>query len=225
MGAPLAPAAVVTSPPAEDSTALTLNTGYMSHYHFYGVELGRNVPWVSVEYAYDGLPMPIALEVWYARPSSGLLDHELDLILKSGGHIAGFDTEVALAGYFYPSKAIDDSLELSLSLERALGPVDWNTSAAYDFIIEGWYFETGLGKEIEITDKAGINFLGGIGYQMDYNSRGGNWNHTYVTAELPIQLHKNITIEPYIGWLSSLKAIESFQDDILHGGISLTISY
>ena len=216
----------VPPPPVKESDpAFTFSSGYMSKYLFYGMELGRHTPWGSVRYDTDSLPIPVGLEVWYARPTSGLLSQELDLILRTGTEIAGFDTELSLAGYLYPSDELKDSLEVKLGIGHALGPVDWTAAAAYDFVIKGWFFETGLGKEITLTDSVGLTIGSGVGYQMDYNAAGHDWNHAYATASLPITLHENVTLEPYIGWLSSLAAIQQLQDDTLHGGVTLKVAF
>lgn len=224
--APLAPLPLPEAPAKEREPSFTFSAGYMSKYLFYGMELGRSTPWSSLKYDFQDLPMPLGVEVWYARPSSGIVNHELDLILRTGTEIAGFDAELSFAGYLYPSSGgLKDSYEVKLGLGREIGPVDWNAAAAYDFVIRGWFFETGLGKEVALTDSIGLTVGSGVGYQAGYNAPGNDWNHAYATASLPITLHENVVLEPYIGWLSALRAIETIQDDTLHGGVTLKVAF
>ena len=100
-----------------------------------------------------------------------------------------------------------------------------SASAHYDFELEAWYFDTGVEKSFGISDNTDLVISAGVGYSIDYFSQGGGLNHAYVQASLPIALSSNVTLSPYIGGLFALDAIDSIQDDIVHGGVSLSVEF
>ncbi|MCB1085778.1 MAG: hypothetical protein KDM63_01935 [Verrucomicrobiae bacterium] len=201
----------------------TISAGYMTNYVFYGVDLGSNAVWTGVDYAVAGTPLNVG--VWYINPTDGNLDDELDVYASIGQEIAGFDASLTMTGYFFPDSGADATYELGVGLGRSLGIVDWNATARYDWEIDGWYFETGISKGISVADNIELVLSTGISYQVDYWSAGGDFNHVYLMASLPIALRSNVTLEPYIAGLFALDAIDSFQDDIVHGGVSLSVSF
>ena len=91
--------------------------------------------------------------------------------------------------------------------------------------IEGWYFDAGISKDIGVTDALEVVVSAGISYQIDYYAFGGDFNHVYVAASLPISLTDTATLEPYVAGLFALDAIDDIQDDIIHGGVSIGVSF
>jgi hypothetical protein len=104
----------------------------------------------------------------------------------------------------------------------------------------GWYHQIGVEKTFGITDSIGLVLGAGVGYSDNYFSvltgNDSDWNHYYVTASLPIQLNCRTTLTPYIGYVGNGGAAGSFvtsgvaptgdpQGDILHGGVSLSVSF
>ena len=211
----------------EEALGGTISTGYMTNYIFYGVDFGEDAIWTGVDYTISGLPLPLDVGAWYINPTSGPGDDdELDLYASvAGPSLAGFDTSLTFLAYIFPESGADETYELNLAVSRSLGVVDMHASAHYDFEIEGWYFETGVEKGFAVTDTVSLVVGAGISYQDDYFSAGGDWNHVYVQASLPIALRSNVTLEPYIAGLWALDAIEAIQDDIVHGGVSLSVSF
>ncbi len=215
---------VVEAPVAvEEPIGATISSGYMSNYVFYGVDFGGNAVWTGVDYAVAGTPLSVG--VWYINPTDGLLDDELDVYASIGQEVAGFDVSLTMTGYFFPDSGGDATYELGLGVGRSLGIVDWSATVRYDFEIEGWYMETGLSKGFAVADDIELVLSTGISYQVDYFSANGDFNHVYVMAALPIALRSNVTLEPYVAGLFALDAIDSFQDDIIHGGVSLSVSF
>ena len=203
----------------------TLSAGYMTNYVFYGVDLGSNAPWAGLDYSITALPVPVDVGVWYINPTDSNYD-ELDLFASvAGPSVYGFDTALTFTAYFFPESGANATYELALGVSRSLGIVDWDFKSAYDFELAAWYFETGVSKAFEITDKIDVVLSSGIGHSIDYWSAGGNWNHVYVQAALPISLRSNVTLEPYIAGLFALDAVDSFQDDIVHGGVSISVDF
>ncbi|MBL9153454.1 MAG: hypothetical protein JNK37_13250 [Verrucomicrobiales bacterium] len=208
---------------AEQPLGGMISAGYMTNYVFYGVDLGSNAVWTGVDYAVAGTPLNVG--VWYVNPTDGNLDDRLDVYASVGQEVAGFDASLTFTGYFFPDSGADATYELGVGLARSLGIVDWSATARYDFEIDGWYFETGLSKGFAVSDNIELVVSTGISYQIDYWTAGGDFNHAYVMASLPIALRSNVTLEPYVAGLFALDAIDSFQDDIVHGGVSLSVSF
>ena len=114
---------------------------------------------------------------------------------------------------------------MNLAVGTSLGFVDWSASAHYDFELDAWYFDTGVEKAFDISDNVALVVGAGISYQIDYFAAGSDWNHAYVQASLPIALRSNVTLEPYVAGRFALDAIEDWQDDLIHGGVSLSVSF
>ncbi|MCH1409226.1 MAG: hypothetical protein L7V87_09360, partial [Verrucomicrobiales bacterium] len=59
------------------------------------------------------------------------------------------------------------------------------------------------------------------------------WNHYYVSAALPIELNCRATLTPYVGYnggpggyiADGINGGLQNQSDILHGGVSLSVSF
>ena len=205
----------------------TISAGYMTDYVFYGVDLGSNAPWFGIDYTITQLPVAVDVGVWYINPTDhGLDNDELDLYASvAGPSFYGFDTALTFTAFIFPELGDSHTYELALGVSRSLGVVDWEMSSHYDFELDAWYFETGVSKSFTITDKINLVLGAGIGYSIDYWSAGSDWNHAYVQASLPIALRSNVTLEPYIGGLFALDAVEAFQDDIVHGGVSISVKF
>ena len=208
----------------EEPLGGTISMGYMTDYIFYGVDFGGNAVWTGVDYAIANTPLSVG--VWYINPTDGLLDDELDVYASlATGTYAGIETSLTMTGYFFPDSGGDATYELGLGLGGSLGIVDWSGTVRYDFEVEGWYMEAGISKGFPLTDIMEVVVSGGISYSVDYWGTGSDFNHTYVMASLPIALRSNVTLEPYIAGLWGLDAIDDFQDDIVHGGVSLSVSF
>lgn len=217
------PAAPVTAPEAEPH--FTASAGYMSSYLFNGLELGKDTTWASIEYQIPGLPIPMGFEAWYGGPDSGLVQRELDVALSSSAEVGGFMTSFRFAAFYYLEDELEDSYEMKVALERSIGSFDWSAAASYDFVIGGWFYETGLSREFSLNSKASLVLSTGIGYQDGYNSSGSAWNHWYAMAAVPITLKDHVTLEPYIAWLQPLDALEGIQKQKLHGGVTLRVEF
>lgn len=201
----------------------TISAGYMSNYIFYGVDFGSNAVWTGVDYAIAGTPVNVG--VWYINPTDGNLDDELDVYATISQEVAGFDLSLTMTGYFFPDAGADATYELGLGIGRGLGFVDWAATVRYDFEIEGWYAETSISKGFALSDTIELVLSTGIGYQIDYFSSGGDFNHAFAKAALPVALSSNVTLEPYVAGLFALDAIDGFQDDLVHGGVSLSVTF
>ena len=70
-----------------------------------------------------------------------------------------------------------------------------------------------------------LDLSAGISYQVDYNSFGSDFNSILLVAALPIALTDSATLTPYIAGNFALDAINSYQDDQVYGGVSLTVTF
>ena len=133
---------------------------------------------------------------------------------------------------------------LGLEVSRSLGFVDVTYSNAYAMggLANGWYHQLGFAKSFGLTDSISLALGAGIAYSDNYWStlnvaNNSDWNHYYVTASLPIQLNCRTTLTPFIGYVGNGGAAGSMvtsginplgegpQSDVLHGGVSLSVSF
>ena len=107
----------------------------------------------------------------------------------------------------------------------------------------GYYYQLGLEKSFGLTDNISLVLGTGVGYSDNYFAAPGfgglsdsGWNHYYVTASLPIVLNCRTTLTPYIGYNGAPDtwiADGNFgplpgslpQSDILHGGVTLSVTF
>ncbi len=183
------------------------------------------------------------------------VDHLEVYLRASLGSFAGFDTSLSYTHHFFPELAgVGSAGEIGLHVARDIGfatvkadvlynngyPNSWNVIAPDDN--GAWYYNFGIEKVIPVMGND-LVFSTGLAYADNYWSnlpaaqtggRSSGWNHYYVTVALPIELNCRATLTPYIGYTG---APDSFladginpvgirpQSDILHGGISLSVSF
>lgn len=228
-----------------------ISVGYETDYVFYGVRFAGDSVWTDVNYTFDNLAVPVTVGAWYlngingAGPSYDELDLYIDLSL---GTFAGFDFNLGYYHYTFPEFRSNVTPsggygEAYLEISRSLGFVDVAYSAIQSFggagTSSGWFHELGLEKSFELCDKAAIVLGAGVGYSDGYYTAvlGGapdsGWNHYYAKASLPIELNCRTTLTPYIGYNGATSGMIADgidvglgpQSDILHGGVSLTVSF
>lgn len=123
-------------------------------------------------------------------------------------------------------------------------PNSWNAVGGNNNDDGAWYYDFVLEKTVAIGP-ANLVLSGGVAYADNYWGRSPNaqtggrssgWNHYYVTAALPIELNCRATLTPFIGysgapdsWLMDgvgpITPGLGAQSDILHGGVSLSVSF
>ncbi len=230
---------VATPPPACCAPAplfgAEVAVGYDTHYMFRGVNYGEDSLWGSIELAVPCAPEGIDLTVgvWYQNPINGSAQNpthedELDLYTTIGTEVLpGLYGWVGYFAYLYPEAGGGSTDEIGAGTEVSVlnDLLAVIVEAYYDFDIEGWYFATGASHTLEICDGFAIEAGGTIGYQIDYNNPGNDWNDVRAFVKAPIALTSNATLAPYIAHSWSLNAIDSFQDDELFGGVSLAVQF
>lgn len=150
-----------------------------------------------------------------------------------------------------PAVNITSQAVLILGVSRDLGFATASLSTAYssggggsvpfDFS-GGWYHTAGLEKSFGITDDISLVLGTGVGYSDNYWVHYWNqgWANYYVTASLPIKLNCRATLTPYLGFNGGMDDnVFGFESsdaldvsgtgagggDVLHGGVSLSISF
>jgi hypothetical protein len=214
-----------------------ISSGYMSDYIFYGVRLARDSVWTDVNYTFDNLIIPVNVGVWYLNGIDPVDYDELDIYASVElGSFAGFDASLGYVHYFFPELNAGGSQgEIGLDLSRSLGIVDLALETNYNLWLEGWYHQVGIEKTFGISDNVSLVVGAGLGYSDGYSNDNSGWSHYYVTAALPIELNCRATLTPYVGYnggpdgyiVDGIQGIPNREDqsDILHGGVSLSVSF
>lgn len=224
-----------------------ISAGYMTDFYIHGMLAAEDSAWVDVNYTFSGLSLPVTVGVMYLNGiGPDVFVDQLDIYAKAAlGTFVGFDTSI---GYTHHIQPEDDSFhipygEISLELRRNLGFVDLILSTNYltgdgdtgnDHSPEGWYHQFGLEKSIAVTDNIGLVLAGGVGYldgllDNPLNGQDGSgWNHYYLSASLPIALNCRTTLTPYVAYRSELLfngSTDDFEDDNVHSGVSLSVTF
>ncbi len=177
---------------------------------------------------------------------------ELDLYVSAAlGTFAGFDVSLGYTHYIFPEARGNLGAtsgagygEIGLDIRRSLGFVDVLFESNYGMggASNGWYHQFGLEKSFGLTDSISLVLGTGVGYSDNYfnpaapnffTPRDSGWNHYYVTASLPIELNCRTTLTPYIGYVGGpdswivdgINVTGTPQSDLLHGGVTLSVSF
>lgn len=224
-----------------------ISAGYSTDYIFHGVRFARDSVWTDLNYTYDRLAVPLTVGAYYVNGINGAflgsIYDELQLYARADlGTFAGFDAHLGYTHYVFPEfrTAVAPTggyAELNLGLRRDLRFVDLVYGAHYGFggggiAPKGWYHQLGVERAFGLTDSVSLVLGTGLAYSGGYWGVD-NWNHYYVSASLPITLNCRATITPYIGYVGAptgwvvdgIIGADSPQSDILHGGISLSVSF
>ncbi len=132
--------------------------------------------------------------------------------LANGG---GFN-QITPGGY-----GMNDIQQLTLGVNTNLGPINLASSANYDLVNGGWYFDLTAKSTIAVTDAISIVPHAGLGYGLNYNAgltqatrnliggggvvsnsaaQGGisGWTALTVGIDFPIKLNSRATLTPYV---------------------------
>ena len=116
---------------------------------------------------------------------------------------------------------MNDIQQLTLGVNTNLGPINLASSANYDLVNGGWYFDLTAKSTIAVTDALSIVPHAGLGYGLHYNAgltqatrnllsgstlfgqsatQGGisGWTALTVGIDFPIKLNSRATLTPYV---------------------------
>lgn len=173
---------------------------------------------------------------------------ELDLYVSAAlGTFAGFDVALGYTHYIFPEQRGQIANrgrgygEIGLDITRSLGFADLAFQANKAFggngNIDGYYYQLGLEKSFGLTDNISLVAGAGVGYSDNYFNiaaplSDSGWNHYYATLSLPIQLNCRTVLTPYVGyngapdtWIADGFPGFNAQSDILHGGVTLSVTF
>lgn len=242
-------APVIDKTPIEECVDLggEISVGYETDYLFKGVRFAGDSVWTDVHYTFDGLGVPITVGAWYLNgindsfPGAGY--DELKLYVSAAlGTFAGFDFDLGYTHYTFPEfrsnvLPLGGYGDVTFGISRSLGFVDLKYGVAYalgggNIAPSGWFHELGAEKKFSLTEDIELVLGLGVAYSDGYWGSSG-WNHYHATVSLPIRLNCRTTVTPYVGYLGApdtwvadgvFGATEP-QSDILHGGVSLSVSF
>ncbi len=149
---------------------------------------------------------------------------------------------------------MNDGQEVSLGLATALGPIDVNSSANYDFVNDSWYFDVTASSTIAITDSISVVPYATVGYGHNMNwqfarNGGGSgagvtsgWNRNNVTGftalttgiQFPVQLNSRATLTPYIAVNVPMNGVQNLPvsgapdnafSTVVYGGVTLSVRF
>ncbi|MFZ2281122.1 MAG: hypothetical protein WAW39_25205 [Prosthecobacter sp.] len=118
---------------------------------------------------------------------------------------------------------MNDIQQLTLGVNTNLGPINLASSANYDLVNGGWYFDITAKSTIAVTDAISIVPHAGLGYGLNYNAgwtqasrnlygggglfgqsaaQGGisGWTALNVGVDFPIKLNSRATLTPYVAF-------------------------
>lgn len=131
-------------------------------------------------------------------------------------------------------QGMQDGQEVQLGLKTSLGPIDIASSANYDWVSDGWYFDATASTTIAITDAISFVPSFNVGYAKNYtwqftrdstntflggdptlfgSESGGDdisgWTAANIRFSLPIKLNSRATLVPYIALNVPLGALQN----------------
>lgn len=241
--------APVDKTPIEECVDLggNLSVGYESSYIFRGVLFAGDSVWTDLNYTFDELALPLTVGAYYLNgindSAFGAALDELRLYASADlGTFAGFDFDLGYTHYTFPEfrsnfAPIGGYGEANFGISRSLGFLDLSYRNAYafgggGFAPSGWFHDLGAKKAFSLTDDISLVLGAGVTYSDGYWGPSG-WNNYYATASLPIALNCRTTLTPYIGYVGApdtwvvdgIFGTNQAQSDVLHGGVSLNVSF
>ena len=216
---------VIEPPVVEPFFYGSITVGYESTYLFRGVDFGDNAPYGSLDLGMNVAPgVTLDVGAWYINPTEATFDDELDLYAWLNFAVGPASVGIGGTYYRFP-EAGGDIWEPGVTVGFDLGYFELGVGYYYDFATEGSYIETSASKSIKISDTLSINVGGGISYAVSYYGID-SFNHAFVTAGPSITLTEHATLDIYVGGNFPLDDLsDAGEDDDVHGGASITISF
>lgn len=204
----------------------TVSVGYETTYLFRGFDFGSDAPWAGVDLNGQLLGLDLNIGAWYLNATDDTVDYdELDLYAYVALPDLGPFAVSAGGTWFYFAETATDGGELLLDLSTSLGPVDLGFVTVYDIGEEGWNWQLALGKTIGLGDCLDLVLGAGVSYSDSYYFDVTGWNHAFATAGLDFALTETTTLSTYIGGNFPLEDLADLQDNIVHGGASISVSF
>ncbi len=175
--------------------------------------------------------LSLNLNGWYASSAEANYD-ELNLYTRLTYNLGAISVGPSFKWYHYPQypASIDNQYEVGLEFfSSPIENLNLSTGAFYEFEAEQWYFQLDASYTIAINDRFSLVPGAVISYvnvsSNDFALDIDDFNHFAIYLKAPIQLAKNVVLTPYIAGNFPLSNIDEFQDDIVYGGASLSVSF
>ena len=215
---------------ADDALGFSLALGYDSTYVFRGLDLGDNLVWGDISYANDfGGPLEFSVGAWYASTNGDDGDEfdELDVYGGVSASVGAIDLSTGVIFYYFPD-VDDNTFEIYGSAGTSIGGLGLEVYYGYDTELNGGsaYYAVSAGYSIPLGDSASLDLSAAISYGDDYNFEGTGFNNVDVRLALPIALTDAATLEPYIAGNIPIDGLDDTgEDDIVYGGVSISVSF
>lgn len=247
-----------------DTLGATLEVGYDTRYYFRGLWFADNTTWAGLSLSVPLTEqLSLGLGALYTSTVDTLvniggndevLDYsELDLS-ASLNYDAGFAKfGLAFTNYNFfdtfsgsvggqtfgfaeaPDSTLKEARDIAFTTAIPIGSLNLYGTYAYDFKVDGHYFEAGVDYTIAVNDRFSIVPSAQVGYGVDYYSYAevtgisSGWNHVRVMITAPIKLTKTATLVPYIAANFSLETREQINTvegaDDLYGGVKVSVTF
>jgi hypothetical protein len=239
--APSSKAPVAPPPVVEESSMITgsVTLGYDTDYVYRGFEVlsadgeeADHLVWGALDVnAALSDKLSLNFNTWYASSAATNYD-ELDVYTRLTYNLGPISVGPSFKWYHYPhyGSSIDNQYEVGLELFAS--PVEnlaISTGAFYEFEAEQWYFQVDANYTIAINES--FSLVPGVTLSyMDVDSADfaldiSGFHHSAVYLKAPIKLAKNVVLTPYIAGNFPLGDLEDFQDELVYGGASLSVSF
>ena len=232
-----------TSASAEIETSI--HAGYHSNYEFRGVDLGDSLTTAGIDASKDlGGGFSANAGIWYGTTNgnSEFNLKEFDYYLGLTKSFNNFDVSAVYTWY-----DVDTSINPSGDLDTSEWYIGVSTEVAYGVglsltyyrdvdLIDASYIELSATKSYELNACTSLELGAGLAYSDGFNvdtDGGGSLdglNHYYLSATLPWEAGKGVTVTPYVKYVLAdsdlVSDLDSGNDDnILLGGVSFSYSF
>lgn len=228
-------------PPAPESPfSGSVTLGYDSDYVFRGYEIVAANGEAADHLVWGALDLNYALNesllwnfnAWYASSASADYD-ELNLYTKLAYTTGPFTIGPSFRWYYYPrvSSPINHQYEAGLELSASpLENLSVGLGAFYEFEAGQWYFQADVNYTLAVSDRfslvpgATVSFIDVS--SGDFGLHESDFHHVTAYLRAPIAVSERVTFTPYIAANFPIGGqVDSWQDPIVYGGASLTVSF
>jgi len=239
--APSSKGPIAPPPMIEESSMFTgsVTLGYDTDYVYRGFEVlsangdeANDLVWGALDVnAALSDKLSLNFNTWYASSGSANYD-ELDVYTRLTYNLGPISVGPSFKWYHYPHYPASVDNQYEAGLELFASPIEnlaLSTGAFYEFEAEQWYFQVDANYTFVINDS--FSLVPGVTLSyMDVDSADfaldlSGFHHSAVYLKAPIKLAKNVVLTPYIAGNFPLGDLEDFQDELVYGGASLSVSF
>jgi hypothetical protein len=197
----------------------SLTAGYSTNYEFRGAFLGDDLIETNLTAATELNGFNFTASAWRGSSRNSLFNgatgdphlEELDLSLAVSKQFGKITTSLGTIHYNYDGNAELNTTEVygSVSSELFAG-ITGTVTVYYDVdTFDGWFAYADLGRSFKFNDSLSLALNGGLGVYESYTATDNGVNHFYLKAALPWAATKNLTITPYVKYITTTGDYES----------------